>query len=622
MKFRDGISIIVTVYNKEQFISKTLEAITQQMEKNSQLIVINDGSTDKSELAIKEFIRSQIKDIKYVKQKNTGPSKAVNSAFKFVKYSFIKFVDGDDIIRPDALSYMKSEMERLDLDLLYGHWDWKKNINKFKFKADKRQAYILDNAFKKFLLGGWGGSSNMMIKTSSFKTVGCCDENVFVQDFSIPIRIAGFHTKNEKNKAFKVGQTKKLICVGPSFIENRIISNDAQLLYDLSLATINFLEEHPLINEKLVEKCKNKILSRCWSWERKNKKTSIISKSFLRYILNKVFCYISLDVLRLIVLNTWKNDENIKKISNNKDNKKILVYVGLDLLGDGLLKLPFLKHLKKIFPQSRITWFAGKGESTFNKQLKPLAKDLIFKVKDNQNFGSSLKDIFVNKDFGEYDIIIDTQKRLITTLALKRIKTKVFISSSCKYLFSDITPEEKSEINLSKQLLSLANIFSNSKYEMTNDLKKNKSKKVVICPGASVDWKRWDIKNYIIIGNYLLEKGFQPIFILGPNEVKLSKTLKIYNKLKIKSHKITDPMETIRISKTCKFGISNDTGGGHLIATSGIPLISLFGPTNYKKFAPIGNPKNIVLSSQELYNSDSINKINTSDIISAIERFS
>ena len=62
MKFRDGISIIVTVYNKEQFISKTLDAITQQMGKNSQLIVINDGSTDKSELAIKKFIRSQSKD--------------------------------------------------------------------------------------------------------------------------------------------------------------------------------------------------------------------------------------------------------------------------------------------------------------------------------------------------------------------------------------------------------------------------------------------------------------------------------------------------------------------------------------------------------------------------------
>ena len=49
MKFRDGISIIVTVYNKEQFISKTLETISKQMSGNSQLIIINDGSTDKSE---------------------------------------------------------------------------------------------------------------------------------------------------------------------------------------------------------------------------------------------------------------------------------------------------------------------------------------------------------------------------------------------------------------------------------------------------------------------------------------------------------------------------------------------------------------------------------------------
>ena len=111
MKFRDGISIIVTVYNKEQFISKTLETISKQMSGNSQLIIINDGSTDKSELVIKKFIKSQNKDIKYIKQKNAGPSKAVNSAFKFVKYTYLKFVDGDDIIAPDALFYMKKETQ-------------------------------------------------------------------------------------------------------------------------------------------------------------------------------------------------------------------------------------------------------------------------------------------------------------------------------------------------------------------------------------------------------------------------------------------------------------------------------------------------------------------------------
>ena len=70
MKFRDGISIIVTVYNKEQFISKTLETISKQMSENSQLIIINDGSTDKSELVIKKFIKSQNKDIEILKSYN------------------------------------------------------------------------------------------------------------------------------------------------------------------------------------------------------------------------------------------------------------------------------------------------------------------------------------------------------------------------------------------------------------------------------------------------------------------------------------------------------------------------------------------------------------------------
>ena len=43
----------------------------------------------------------------------------------------------------------------------------------------------------------------------------------------------------------------------------------------------------------------------------------------------------------------------------------LLVYVGLDLLGDALLKLPLLKCLRQIFPNAQITWLAGKGNSIF-----------------------------------------------------------------------------------------------------------------------------------------------------------------------------------------------------------------------------------------------------------------
>ena len=53
MKIKKGISVIVTVFNKEKFIEKTLLCILKQMEKNYQLIIVNDGSTDNSSKLIK-----------------------------------------------------------------------------------------------------------------------------------------------------------------------------------------------------------------------------------------------------------------------------------------------------------------------------------------------------------------------------------------------------------------------------------------------------------------------------------------------------------------------------------------------------------------------------------------
>ena len=190
MQFKNGVSIIVTVFNKEKFIAKTLQSIFIQMNQSSQLIIVNDGSTDSSLKQIKKSIKNRNFDIKLIDQKNSGPSIATNNALNFVKYSHLKLVDGDDLIAPDSLNYMKSEIEKLKIDLLYGYWEWSENLEDFKFKSDYHPAKILDNAMERFILGGWGGSSNLMVKTQARISVGGCDEKVFVQDYSIPLRIA------------------------------------------------------------------------------------------------------------------------------------------------------------------------------------------------------------------------------------------------------------------------------------------------------------------------------------------------------------------------------------------------------------------------------------------------
>ena len=89
MKIKKGISVIVTVFNKEKFIEKTILCILKQMKKNYQLIIVNDGSTDNSSKLIKKIIKSKKFDIRYIEKKNSGPSISINVALKYVKYSHI-----------------------------------------------------------------------------------------------------------------------------------------------------------------------------------------------------------------------------------------------------------------------------------------------------------------------------------------------------------------------------------------------------------------------------------------------------------------------------------------------------------------------------------------------------
>ena len=85
----------------------------------------------------------------------------------------------------------------------------------------------------------------------------------------------------------------------------------------------------------------------------------------------------------------------------------------------------------------------------------------------------------------------------MTTLILKKINCDIFISQSANFFFSDLKPDTKNEVNLSKQLINLAEIFNYKKIDNLTSGKINKSKKIVICPGASVKWKTWNLENFM-----------------------------------------------------------------------------------------------------------------------------
>ena len=91
------ISVIIPVYNVEKFLSQCLESIINQTYKNLEIICVNDGSTDKSLMILKQYEKKD-KRIKVINQNNRGSSGARNAGMKIVTGDYITFVDSDDFI--------------------------------------------------------------------------------------------------------------------------------------------------------------------------------------------------------------------------------------------------------------------------------------------------------------------------------------------------------------------------------------------------------------------------------------------------------------------------------------------------------------------------------------------
>ena len=105
MKFKSKISVIVPVYNQEKYIGRCLRSLLDQsLEKyNYEIIVINDGSKDKTKFALSLFKD----DIKLISnKKNKGLPYSINRGIKAAKGRFIVRVDSDDYVNKEFLNIL------------------------------------------------------------------------------------------------------------------------------------------------------------------------------------------------------------------------------------------------------------------------------------------------------------------------------------------------------------------------------------------------------------------------------------------------------------------------------------------------------------------------------------
>ncbi len=115
------VSIIIPVYNGSKYIGECLQHIMDQTYQNLQIIVINDGSTDDTELIVSGFMEKDQRILMFDK-KNEGPAAARNVGIEYADGEFVIFFDADDVMQKDAINSMVTSARQYNADMVIGNY--------------------------------------------------------------------------------------------------------------------------------------------------------------------------------------------------------------------------------------------------------------------------------------------------------------------------------------------------------------------------------------------------------------------------------------------------------------------------------------------------------------------
>lgn len=200
------VSIIIPAYNAEKFIAEALDSVCTQTYRPLEIIVIDDGSKDKTADVVKNYqeINTQTFkqcDLFYYYQENGGPSCARNTGIQKTRGKYITFLDADDLWPKEKLQKQVDLMEtHKNVVLLFGDV---KRFSEAKGSADSMfvrrgitrelfgDHFYVKNAYQKLLIRNYIPTGTVIIRREYFKNGELFDENLrCVEDWDLWLRIA------------------------------------------------------------------------------------------------------------------------------------------------------------------------------------------------------------------------------------------------------------------------------------------------------------------------------------------------------------------------------------------------------------------------------------------------
>jgi glycosyltransferase involved in cell wall biosynthesis len=267
------VSIIIAVFNQENYVVQAIDSALNQEYSNVEVVVVDDGSTDRSYKIIKESFG---KSINLIHQKNAGPSAAFNAGIKSSKGDYICLLGGDDLCSPKRVASQLEKILKDNADIIFCRPDIidqngkKLNDNVFsnfenKYTTDPPDENPVKNSefFKElFLYGNTLCAPSALFKKKIISKLGYFDESlIHLQDYDYWLKALSTGIKitfsNQRLVSYRRHSNN---LSSETHAENSRSEKCAVLLRVLSYGKPSFLR-NCLQTYVFVEKNKNKPLS-------------------------------------------------------------------------------------------------------------------------------------------------------------------------------------------------------------------------------------------------------------------------------------------------------------------------------------------------------------------------
>ncbi|MFQ5957927.1 MAG: glycosyltransferase family 2 protein [Alphaproteobacteria bacterium] len=278
-----SVSFVSTFYNKDKYVDIVLEYIRGQNGiTDAEYIFVDDGSTDRTLEKLEQGARS-FGNVKIISIENSGPAIATNVGLAEVSKEYVKLVDGDDLLHPDATVKLIEACERCGTGLAFGDllpYDAEEVLSGGRSPnlppLDRAPIRVIADPLDVLAKTVLFNLSMTVIRSDLVKKTGGCDPRVFVQDVSLALRMA-YHTKFAKLDG--------AVGAWPRIEATRVSGNQAQVLHDVSYVFAFFIADHGDLPARLKRTLLRQAWGRAWKWASRRGGASVLSTQCLFNVL-------------------------------------------------------------------------------------------------------------------------------------------------------------------------------------------------------------------------------------------------------------------------------------------------------------------------------------------------